>query len=151
VFDISFDPIFVLPVNNEPVQRRDTHPETRATGRRTGTGSAAISLPTKPVARRGNIAGFREVSLLRIIMGTGRTPLDGSSGNYSGLEEIRSSANRPLVVFPECTTSNGRGLLKFAELFKDCPVPVKGFKVFVMCIRCVNMCKIFRTWRSDRF
>ncbi|KAF8505586.1 hypothetical protein F5888DRAFT_1837178 [Russula emetica] len=130
-----FDPIFVLPVGNEPVQQHDTHLETRATGRRTGTGSAAISHPTKPLAQRANIAGFRKVSLLQIIMCTGRTALDASSGNYSSLEEIRSSANRPVVVFPECTTSNGRGLLRFAELFKYYPVPVKGFKVFVMCIR----------------
>ena len=138
----SFDPIFVLPISNEPVQQRDTQPETRATGRRTGTGSAAISLPTKSVARRVDIAGFRKVSLLHIITCTGRPPLDTSSGSYSSLEEIRRSANRPIAVFPECTTSNGRGLLRFAELLKDCPVPVKRFKVFVMCIRCVSMCKL---------
>lgn len=147
----SFDPIFALPISSNPVQKRDAHIEARATGRRTGTGSAAISSPTKPLAQRVNIAGFRKVSLLQVVMYTGRTPLDASSGNYSSLEEIRSSADRPLVVFPECTTSNGRGLLKFAELFKGCPVPVKGFKVFVMCVRCVSMCKVFRTWRSDRF
>ena len=147
----SFDPIFVLPVSNEPVQQRDTQPETRATGRRTGTGSAAISPPTKRIARRVDIAGFRKVSLLHIITCIGSAPLDTSSGNYSSLEEIRRSANRPVVVFPECTTSNGRGLLRFAELFKEIPVPVKGFKVFVMCIRCVSMCSFFRTCRSDRF
>lgn len=76
-------------------------------------------------------------------MCTGRAPLDASSGNYSSLENIRNSANRPVVVFPECTTSNGRGLLRFAELFKDYQVPVKGFKVFVMCVRCVSMCNVF--------
>ncbi|KAI0303220.1 hypothetical protein BC826DRAFT_984055 [Russula brevipes] len=130
-----FDPIFVLPLSDDPVQQRDAPPEMRATGRRTGTGSAAISLPAKTVARRANIVGFRKVSLLHIIMHTGRTPLDASSGDCFSLEEIRSSANRPLVVFPECTTSNGRGLLRFAELFKGRPVPVKGYKIFVMCIR----------------
>lgn len=130
-----FDPIFVLPLSNDPVEQRDMPPETRATGRRTGTGSAAITLPTKPVARRANIVGFRKVSLLHIITSTGSTPLGASSGNYSSLEEIRSSANRPVVVFPECTASNGRGLLKFADIFKDRPVPVRGYKVFVMCVR----------------
>lgn len=143
-FHPSFDPIFVLPVNNKPVQRHDTRLETRATGRRTGTGSAAISHPTKPLAQRVNITGFRKVSLLQIIICTGRTPPDSSGGSYSSLEDIRSSANRPVVVFPECTTSNGRGLLRFAELFKGCHVPVKGFNVFVMCIRCVSMCNVFR-------
>src|SRR5712671_6140707 len=140
---LSFDPIFVLPVSDDPVPQRDTLPETRTPGRRTGTGSAAISLPTKPVVRRANIVGFRKVSLLRIIMSTGGTPLDASSGNYFNLEDIRSSASRPVVVFPECTTSNGRGLLKFSELFKGRPVPVKGYKVFIMCIRCVTSCNFF--------
>ena len=134
----SLDPIFVLPLSNDPVLQRDMPLEVRATGRRTGTGSAAISLPTKSVAQRANIIGFRKVSLLHIIMRTGNTPLDVSSGNYSSLEEIRSSANRPVVVFPECTTSNGRGLLKFADIFKDRQVPVKGYNVFIMCARCVK-------------
>jgi hypothetical protein len=138
VSDLSFDPIFVLPLSNDLVQQRDTPLGARSTGRRTGTGSAAISLPTKPVARRANIVGFRKVSLLHIIIRTGSTPLDASNGNCSSLEEIRSSANRPVVVFPECTTCNGRGLLKFADIFKDRPVPVKGYKVFVMCVRCVK-------------
>ncbi|KAI9512164.1 hypothetical protein F5148DRAFT_974063 [Russula earlei] len=130
-----FDPIFVLPVSDVPVPQQDRLAETRATGRRTGTGSAAISLPAKPAVRRANIVGFRKVSLLNIILHTGNTPLDASGGNFVSLEEIRSSANRPVVVFPECTTSNGRGLLQFAELFKDFPVPVKGYKVFIMCVR----------------
>jgi hypothetical protein len=142
VSGLSFDPIFVLPLSNDLVLQHDTPLEARATGRKTGTGSAAISLPAKPVAQRANIVGFRKVSLLHIIMRTGSTPLDVSSGKYSSLDEIRSSANRPVVVFPECTTSNGRGLLKFADIFKDRPVPVKGFKVFIMCVRCVNRCAV---------
>ena len=142
---LSFDPIFVLPLSNDPIEKHDMPPETRATGRRTGTGSAAISLPTKPVARRANIVGFRKMSLLHIITSTGGTPLNASSGNYSNLEEIRSSANRPVVVFPECTTSNGRGLLKFADIFKNHPIHVRGYKIFVMCVRCVHVCDFFRT------
>lgn len=145
LYFLRFDPIFVLPLSNDSVQQHDTPLERRSMGRRTGTGSAAISLPTKPVVRRASLVGFRKVSLLQIIMYTGSTPLDMSSGNSSSLEEIRSSADRPLVIFPECTTSNGRGLLKFAELFKDRPVPVKGYKVFIMCIRCVSMSKFYRT------
>ena len=70
-------------------------------------------------------------------MSTGNTPLDASGGNYSSLEEIRRKATRPLIVFPECTTSNGRGLLQFAEVFKGRTVPVKGYKVFVLCVRYV--------------
>ena len=133
----SFDPIFVLPVSSTLVEQQDTSPETRVTGRKTGTGSAAISSPVRRATRRGDIVGFRKTSLLRMIASTGNTPSDASSGNYSSLEEIRRGASRPLVVFPECTTSNGRGLLRFAEVFKDRAVPVKGYKVFVMCVRCV--------------
>ncbi|KAF9247206.1 hypothetical protein BU15DRAFT_84744 [Melanogaster broomeanus] len=77
--------------------------------RRTGTGSAAISTPVP-------IRGFRPVSFLSMIRATGRTPQATSS-------DIRKSAERPVVVFPECTTSNGRGI----------SVPTKGYNVFVMC------------------
>ncbi|KAN0127465.1 hypothetical protein V8E53_014677 [Lactarius tabidus] len=130
-----FNPIFVLPISSTPVEQPDASPETRVTGRKTGTGSAAISSPVRHASRRADIVGFRKTSLLRMIMSTGNTPLDASSGNYSSLEEIRRKATRPLVVFPECTTSNGRGLLRFAEVFKDRAVPVKGYKVFVLCVR----------------
>jgi hypothetical protein len=133
----SLDPIFVLPVSSTLVEQHDASPETRVAGRKTGTGSAAISSPVRRAARRADIVGFRKTSLLRMIMSTGNTPLDASSGNYSSLEEIRRKASRPLVVFPECTTSNGRGLLRFAEVFRDRVVPVKGYKVFIMCIRYV--------------
>ncbi|KAH9045596.1 hypothetical protein EDB85DRAFT_1907523 [Lactarius pseudohatsudake] len=130
-----FDPIFVLPVSSTLVEQHDASPETGVAGRKTGTGSAAISSPVRRVARRADIVGFRKTSLLRMITSTGKMPLDASSSNYSSLEEIRRKASRPLVVFPECTTSNGRGLLRFAEVFKDRAVPVKGYKVFIMCVR----------------
>lgn len=54
----------------------------------------------------------------------------------STLEDIRSRSARPVVVFPECTTSNGRGLLRFAEVFRQ-TIPVKGYQVFIISIRCV--------------
>jgi hypothetical protein len=53
------------------------------------------------------------------------------------LEEIRREASRPLVVFPECTTSNGRGLLRFADVFPGLSTPVKGYRLFLMCVRYV--------------
>ena len=133
----SFDPIFVLPVSSTLVEQHDASPVTRVTGRKTGTGSAAISSPARRASRRGDIIGFRKTSLLRMIMSTGYIPLDASNGNYSSLEDIRRKATRPVVVFPECTTSNGRGLLRFAEVFKGRAVPVKGYKVFIICVRYV--------------
>lgn len=51
------------------------------------------------------------------------------------LEDIRRSADRPVVVFPEGTTSNGRGLLRFSDVFPGLSTPVKGFKLFLMCVR----------------
>lgn len=75
------------------------------------------------------------MSLLSMVRATGRTPLLPSLGPFVSLEDIRKSAKRPVVVFPECTTSNGRGLLRFARVFEGYNVPVKKCNVFVMCIR----------------
>ncbi|CAL1701382.1 unnamed protein product [Somion occarium] len=136
-----FDPIFTLPVSS-PVDlttstSQSSTPVTSTPGRRTGTGSAAISSPsTRKATPRASIVGFRPVSLLSMILATGNVPLDSEScKDYLSLEEIRSKADRPVVVFPECTTSNGRGLLRFADVFKGVDVPVKKFKVFLMCVR----------------
>jgi hypothetical protein len=60
-------------------------------------------------------------------------PYFGDESGTRSLHEIRKSAGRPVVVFPECTTSNGRGLLRFANVFDE--VPIKGYKVFIMCVR----------------
>jgi hypothetical protein len=68
---------------------------------------------------------------------TGNVPLTPQGRSVRSLEDIRSRADRPIVVFPECTTSNGRGLLRFAEVFKEYSVPTKHFSVFVMCVRSV--------------
>lgn len=70
-----------------------------------------------------------------MVRATGGTPLSPSSGSFSSLEEIRQSAERPVAVFPECTTSNGRGLLRFAHVFEGYNVPVKECNVFIMCTR----------------
>ncbi|KAH9938565.1 uncharacterized protein B0H18DRAFT_1091228 [Fomitopsis serialis] len=117
---------------------RVSSPVARTPGRRTGTGSAAISSPAaRAPTPRVPIAGFKQVSLFGILRATGHVPdatQPGSPGIKS-LEEIRSNSDRPVVVFPECATSNGRGLLRFAEIFKGVSVPVTKFKVFVMCVR----------------
>ena len=70
-----------------------------------------------------------------MVRATGTTPQSPSSGSYTSLEDIRKSAERPVVVFPECTTSNGRGLLRFARVFEGYNVPVKECNVFIMCTR----------------
>ncbi|EMD40656.1 hypothetical protein CERSUDRAFT_111238 [Gelatoporia subvermispora B] len=135
-----FNPIFVLPVASADVTLPDqsSTPLTRTPGRRTGTGSAAISSPSarKPTPRV-NITGFRPVSLLSMLGATGHVPTSTQSGSTSpnSLEEIRNQADRPIVVFPECTTSNGRGLLRVADVFQGIQVPVTLFRVFIMSAR----------------
>ena len=79
------------------------------------------------------IVGFRKVSLLSAVLNTSRIPLAGRS--CSSLEDIRKKADRPIVIFPECTTSNGKGMLRFADIFRDVNVPVKGYNVHIMCVR----------------
>lgn len=83
--------------------------------------------------------GWQRKSLLQMVQHCGNgvlTPEEAErSGKVLSLEEIRSRADRPVVVFPECTTSNGRGFLRFAEVFSDVPLPVKRFSLFVMCVR----------------
>lgn len=141
-----FDPVFVLPVT-EPVQldsETSSTPAIQKPGRRTGTGSAAISnsatfaSKTRQPTPRARVLGFKVVPLWSIITHTGRIPIQASNGKekYESLEELRRRAPRPIVVFPECTTSNGRGLLRFTDVFKHAEnVPVKGYKIFLMCIR----------------
>jgi hypothetical protein len=146
----SFNPIFVLPVPESalaPITSfRSSTPITHTPGRRTGTGSANIQSASKVATHRIPITGFREMSLFSILCSTGRVPpFDAWTSGLAPrpLESIRKQADRPLVVFPECTTSNGRGLLRFAEVFHQ-NIPVKDYQVFVMCVRYVPRCSWFK-------
>ncbi|KAJ7744537.1 hypothetical protein DFH07DRAFT_978482 [Mycena maculata] len=130
-----FNPIFILPVTETIIPSlvaTASEAITHTPGRRTGTGSANITA-NRGATVRVPIVGFRQVSLVSALRSTGTTP-GAASGRYQNLEEIRSNATRPLVIFPECTTSNGRALLHFANVFRE-KVPVRGYNVFVMCVR----------------
>ena len=136
-----FNPIFVLPIPEAiPVHSTSSHSSTpikQTPGRRTGTGSANIQSPSTTVPRIP-IHRFQVVSLFKMITFSGNVPPFGitDSGSVKGtLEEIRRTASRPVVVFPECTSSNGRGLLRFANVFHQ-NVPVKKYQVFILCVRC---------------
>jgi len=72
--------------------------------------------------------------LFKMITLIGHVPPFGISPKKTTLEEITRTASRPIVVFPECTTSNGRGLLRFADVFHQ-DVPVKKYQVFIACVR----------------
>ncbi|KAG8746397.1 hypothetical protein FRC10_005108 [Ceratobasidium sp. 414] len=135
-----YNPLFVLPVYAPKPRSAASSDAPLTPGRRTGTGSAQIA--TSSAAPRQQIPGFRTASLLEVILATGHVPPYGSSSSTitTTIEDIRARADRPLVVFPECTTSNGRALLRFADVFiagegKHIKHPVKGFKLYVMCAR----------------
>jgi len=134
-----FDPIFVLPVAPKPSSAPTLAP---TTGRHTGTGSAALkTLSVSPTP----LDWFHAVPLLHLIVLTGYTPAsyDLPRAGARTFERIRKEAKasgKPVVVFPECTTSNGRGLLRFAEGVLGCEsVPVRGYGVWVMCVRYVTL------------
>ncbi|KAL5527438.1 hypothetical protein ACEPAG_6229 [Sanghuangporus baumii] len=141
---LRFNPLFVLPIAS-PVEKAALSlgsPSRVAPDRKTGTGSAAFSLPHRNQSQvnRAEVLGFIEVSLLRMVSICGRVPPYGIKVPMSLLtiDEVRQRAKdsgRPLAMFPECTTSNGRGLLRFSNILKGISVPVKDFNVFVMCIR----------------
>ncbi|KAI5123420.1 hypothetical protein M0805_006125 [Coniferiporia weirii] len=143
-----FNPTFILPIT-APAERVPTpspSPSHITPGRKTGTGSAAIATPSRGRAqtKRADIIGFSEVSFLNMVMKCGNIPPYGSNApdrsllSPLSLDEVvtrAKKAGRPLALFPECTTSNGRGLLRFANLFEGVTVPVKDFNVFIMCVR----------------
>ncbi|KAG2077522.1 hypothetical protein BDR04DRAFT_1088574 [Suillus decipiens] len=133
----QYNPLFVLPVANTPTasSARDASSISYTPGRKTGTGSAAVSSFDRVLSSPEVIRGFRQVSLLEIISSTGNTPSAPSSVPLRSLDDIRRSARSPVVVFPECTTSNGRGLLRFADVFNGASVPTKGYNLFLMCVR----------------
>ncbi|KAF5322698.1 hypothetical protein D9619_000453 [Psilocybe cf. subviscida] len=132
----QYNPTFVIPIveclPETPAASRTGTPISHKPGRRTGTGSANIQMADRALVTRIPIAGFRQLSLLSMIAYTGGVPELG--GPSFALEEIRRSAKGPVVVFPECTTSNGRGLLRFADVFRTY-VPAKGYQVFIMSAR----------------
>ncbi|KAJ6599158.1 hypothetical protein DFH09DRAFT_902285 [Mycena vulgaris] len=132
-----FNPIFVLPVTatlpSPPTPPLTSESISHTPGRRTGTGSANITAANRAPTARIPMVGVCQVSLLSALRFTGRAP-PFATGPYQSLEDIRRNAGRPLVVFPECTTSNGRALLHFADVFLE-KVPVRGYNVFVMCVR----------------
>ncbi|KAF5370000.1 hypothetical protein D9758_001143 [Tetrapyrgos nigripes] len=134
-----FNPIFMLPIPESAVVHADlsaSSPVTHTPGRRTGTGSANIATPVRGPSSQIPIVGFKPVSLLTMIQQTGHIPpFQSISGTKpSSLEDIRAAADRPIVVFPECTTSNGRGLTRFADIFHR-TLPVKGWNIYIMCTR----------------
>lgn len=133
-----FNPIFLL-----PVFAPESIPSLPSPGINKKTRKEAKGYVGDPPSqsskqpKRAEIRGFTEVSFLQLINRCGLVP-PRSEGNYQSLEQVRmeaKKAGRPLVIFPECTTSNGRGLLRFANVFKGESIPPKMYNIFIMCVR----------------
>ena len=146
-----FNPTFVLPIPDSlpetPKQSLlASAPITQQTRRRTAIGSA--ELRSKTIRSQIPIRGFQEVSFLQMVSVTGRVPPFSNMhlNDALSLEEIRRKSSKPIVVFPECTSSNGRGLLRFASVFRQ-TVPTKNYQVFVMSVRYSSSCSRSRVWR----
>ncbi|SCV68828.1 BQ2448_949 [Microbotryum intermedium] len=78
------------------------------------------------------ITSYRVVSLTRALLSIGKLPERSERGMT--LDEAVSKANRPLVWFPEATTSNNRALLKLGELVppKTTVAATKALKLFLL-------------------
>ncbi|THV08654.1 hypothetical protein K435DRAFT_641943 [Dendrothele bispora CBS 962.96] len=134
-----FNPIFVLPAPDSAVVHSDPSAQptaiTHTPGRRTGTGSANIASTTRTSTPQIAINGFYPVSLLTMISRCGNTPpYSIPNTKPRTLEDIRWTAKQPIVLFPECTTSNGRGLMRFADVF-NLPASVRGWNIYIICVR----------------
>ena len=126
-----FNPMFIIPIpEHEAPPMAPRSPGVINSGLHVR--AATRHMPQSSQQNRTSIIGFQESSLLSLITATGHIPSHGKM--HASLEDLRKKANRPIIVFPECTTSNGRSLLRFANLFHQ-NIPVRDYRVFFMCVR----------------
>ncbi|ORX35559.1 hypothetical protein BD324DRAFT_652110 [Kockovaella imperatae] len=127
-----YNPTFLLPVFPPATQA-----ETKF-GRSTGTGSANIA--TTLIRTHPPCLGYLPVSLFELLRRTGDVPPTAATpppGMYKTLRDARRTERRPVAMFPEGTTGNGRAVLWFGvdvlddeDIGGDQPgqVYVKAFK-----------------------
>ncbi|GAA5962099.1 hypothetical protein JCM3765_005520 [Sporobolomyces pararoseus] len=78
------------------------------------------------------ISGWNRISLLRAVWQSGQIPSRAGTRGESLETAIRNSRG-PAVVFPECTTSNNRALLKFPGLSNQTLSKVSpSSKIFIL-------------------
>ncbi|KAI5481528.1 hypothetical protein MNV49_004285 [Pseudohyphozyma bogoriensis] len=99
-----YNPTFLLPVSS--------------TGSKTSSASSA------------KITSYRRVSLFSAILASGTLPERSERGE--SLEEASKAARGPVVLFPECTTSNNRALLKFGAVLETHNSKPSTFKTFII-------------------
>ncbi|BGP29057.1 hypothetical protein JCM10296v2_000793 [Rhodotorula toruloides] len=82
--------------------------------------NASFILPVS--SAQGKVIGWRRVGLLAAVWSIGALPQRQEGAE--GLSDALKNASGPVVLFPECTTSNNRALLKIPDL----AAPTKGSK-----------------------
>ena len=108
-----FNPTFLLPVFASLPDAPTSKPKF---GRATGTGSASIT--SSSAARQPPALGYVPYTLFEMLQRTGCLPPVADvppAGMYKTLKEARRKEGRPVVLFPEATTSNGRALLRIGQ------------------------------------
>lgn len=124
-----FNPVFVLPV----VSYSDSAAF--------GSSSPVNRRQDKSLSHRAEstLLGYKTVTVFDIVRATGFTPpyngIVSNNATAQSLSSIRSRAKGPVVVFPEYTTSNGRGLLQFVDFQKTEKLTAQGYNTFVMAVR----------------
>lgn len=122
-----YSPTFLLPVFSDeaalpafPTAPTGTPSKPASTGpkfgRATGTGSANVT--TNQTLPQPSLLGYVAVTFWTMLAQTGQLPLVATVppvGMYKTLREARRKESKPVVLFPEGTTSNGRAILRFGE------------------------------------
>ena len=130
-----YNPVYLLPIFSSLPSTPSTPPKF---GRSTGTGSANIggTLPQPP------LIGYLKLSFWEMLNRVGQLPPTEPVlplNAYKTLKEARRKEGRPVVLFPEGTTGNGRAVLRFGEgvLEQGDVGGDQDGQVFVKYLRCV--------------
>jgi len=80
------------------------------------------------------------MSLGAVLGFVGHTPIDLSTANAEPFSVVRrhaKAAGRPVVLLPEGSTTNGRGVMRFIDVFGQAAVDMAGdpWSVWVCCVR----------------
>ncbi|GAA5882406.1 hypothetical protein JCM3774_004301 [Rhodotorula dairenensis] len=79
------------------------------------------------------VIGWQRVSLLRAFLASGTLPQQGTDAE--SLTKLLERADGPVVIFPECTTSNNRAILKFGDFAPSAAEEVKSGRIFILAFR----------------
>jgi hypothetical protein len=124
---IRFNPIFALPYPSNPLSPPSTAPHAPHT-----PPPSNISPPLTPL------------SLAQLLLFTGHTPASlpppaHTATTLPSLQRRAKAEGRPICVLPEGTTTNGRGLLRFVDVFGDGQSRRRGeegrFGVWLCCVK----------------